>query len=81
MILLMQVEKSGYIFNDYGNSVIEKKYKKDRKSSTIYRGTEVTNQYEVKYSDENFESIVDKAIQRLNKWIFQKSALLFSMGL
>lgn len=64
-------------FNDYGSSVIEKNAKKIERVQRFTEELKLPTQYEVKYSEEKFEIIVDKVIQRLKKLDFSEKALCF----
>jgi three-Cys-motif partner protein len=63
--------------NDYGNSVIDKNIKKIERIKRFTNEIKLPKQYEVKFSEENFENIIEKVIQRLNKLNSLERALCF----
>ncbi len=53
-------------FNDYGNSVIEKKLKKIESVKRFAEEIKLPEQYKIVYSSEKFEEISKPVVQRLN---------------
>ncbi len=64
-------------FNDFGNSVIEKKIKKIERVKNFAQELKLPEQYKIAYASENFEDIAIKVIQRLGKLGSDEKALCF----